>query len=227
MQRSTRNTLLLALLLAPTVAFAPSCKSSEPARPALKTLDVSSQLVGVYEALTAELGAASTAVERLRGTVESQGIIRREKVAVGDLQAAYDSLGAAIGSLEKSQKSVVGARETLRKTVEKQLQQWDADIAAFESADLRATTQKRRDTAATRFATLSTELDGVATSVQGYLGRLSEVKRALANDLTPEGVGALDTILKDTAGASKPLTDEVGRAVAALREYAGTLSAKG
>jgi hypothetical protein len=223
----TRPRLSALILIAPLLAIAPACQSSEAARPAAKTRDVTSELVDLYGALKTQLIDAAASVDTLRATVESEDDVDRDDIAVGDVEEAYSDLGASLDGLEKSTASVARARETLRMAVEDQMKSWDADIATFDSAEVRAATQRRRDTTATNFVGLSSELDELTRSVDVYIGRLGVVRQALANDLTPRGIGAFDSILDDASDDVKPVTAALRRAVRSLEEYSGTMSATG
>lgn len=226
MHRSTPAALGLSLLFFAPIALTTAC-SGGGGRPAERTIGSTERLVGEVEAVGAALGAVTSALEGLRGTVETQGLLKREKVAVADVEKAYGTLEDALDEVREASKDVAKGREALREAVDRQLAKWDADIKTFQSTDLKKSTQQRRDATQARFNALSAELDGFSQRVDGYVARLAEIETALAHDLTPAGVGALDGVLKDAAGASKPVAEEVLKAAQLVRDYAATLSANG
>jgi len=217
---------LLALALVPTLVLAPGCGGTA-ARPVEKTMDQTSRLVSAYESLSGRTDGVVTALEGLRGSVESEGILQRERVATGDIEKGYKSVKSAISDLMKATKEVESARSGLKSSVERQLKKWDADLATFESEDLRRAMLTRRTLTAERFTALSNELDRADLMSAQYVIEVSAIERALGHDLTPEGVGALGSVLLDAESHATPVTNAVQRAVAAAHEYVSTLSASG
>jgi len=216
--------LLLALLAAFVPAFS-SCASK--GTPAQRTVSVSERLTTEFEALAANANAVSAAADKLRDSVETQGIINREKVAVGDVEGAYKEFRAALGDVRASKKQLASSRKSLQSAMDSYIATWDKDIASYESEDLKKRSQERRDDGLARFTRIGEELTKGGQEVDAYIARLTELESALANDLTPAGVGSLDGLLESAGADGKKLAEVATKVADKVREYVGTLKATG
>jgi hypothetical protein len=224
-QSVPRSSSLALALLATMVAAFTSCASS--GTPSQRTVTVSERLTGEFEALGANANAVSAAVDKLRDSVETTGIINREKVAVGDIEGSFKEFRKAVDGVRSSKRQLESSRKSLQSAMDQYLATWDKDIASYESEDLKRRSQERRDDGQARFVRVTAELEKGGQEVNAYIGRLTELQSALANDLTPAGVGNLDDMLEQ-AGADGKKLGEVAMALAdKVREYVGTLKATG
>lgn len=220
-------TCFLSLILVTCLAqLGASCASSDE-RPSERTTNQTERLTADYVTLAASVEEQVTALGAVRTTVETQGILHREDVAVGDVAGAYKGYNSALGDLRASGRRVATSRESMNRSMETYIKDWDKEIAAFQSDDLKRSAQRRRDSTRSRFEDLSAELDKTTQRFDGYVAHLSEIEKALALDLTPAGVGALDGVLRDAMAAGGPVREDALRMVEVLREYAATLSAGG
>lgn len=222
-QRSSIRALLALALLGSLLPALNSCASS--GKPADRSVEVTGRLTSEFESLGVNANSVSAAIDVLRASVERQGIINRESVAVGDIDSAFKSFRKAVEGVRASKKQLSSSRASLQKSMDSYLATWDKDIASYESEDLKKRSQERRDDSLARFTRISEELTEGGQKVDAYIARLGELESALMNELTPGGVNALDDELKKAGEDSKQLGDVATKIAAKLREYAGTLQA--
>ncbi len=222
-QRGSLSTFLALALLCTLLPALNSCASS--GKPADRSVEVSGRLTSEFEALGVNANAVSAAVDVLRGSVERQGIINRENVAVGDIDSAFKSFRKAVEGVRSSKKQLSSSRGSLESSVDSYHASWDDDIASYESADLRKRSQERRDDSLARFTRISEELTEVGQRVDAYIARIGDLESALMNELTPGGVNALDDELMKAGEDSKQLGADATQSAAKLREYVGSLRA--
>lgn len=222
-QRGPLGAFLALALLCSLFPALTSCASS--GRPADRSVEVTGRLTSEFEALGVNASAVGAAVDVLRTSVERQGIINRESVAVGDIDSAFKSFRKAIAGVRSSKKQLASSRVSLQKAMDSYVKSWDKEIASYESEDLKKRSQERRDDALARFARVSEELTAGGQEVDAYISRISDLESALAHDLTPGGINALDDELQKAGADGKRLGDVASKIAAKLREYAGTLQA--
>ncbi|MEZ6014567.1 MAG: hypothetical protein R3F49_05595 [Planctomycetota bacterium] len=223
----TAGASLALTLTASFLLLLSGCASDGGKRPANRSLDLTGRLTEQYQALSGSLDGAVQALSTLRGTVERQGIIQRQSVAVGDVEGAFKGLKASLAGLRKATASVESAQAGLGNSFNAYLATWDKEIAGFQSEDLKESAQRRREASDGRFKALTAELSQATPSFERYIGRVAELEKALSLDLTPAGVGALDSVLEDAIDAAKPLREETERLAGLTREFGQTLTAAG
>jgi hypothetical protein len=219
-----RPRALRALFLVPVLVLAACAATGKPVE---RSANATTALAERYAEAGTALDSVAAGFSALRDTVETQGIINREKVAVGDVAAAFKGLQKEIDVLGAATKRVQSGRESLRRAMDGYLAAWDKELAGFQSEDLKRASEKRRDSTRASFESLVAELTTVDQGVEGYLGRLAEIEKALGHDLTPAGVSALDGVLSDAAKEAAPLRKTVDGAAELVRGFAAKLSAGG
>jgi exonuclease VII small subunit len=219
---SLKTFLVLALLATLTPAFT-ACASS--GKPVDRSVKVTGKLTNDFDTLATNANAVTTAVDALRDSVETQGIINREKVAVGDIEAAFKGFRKAVEGVRTSKKQLASNRSSLKSAMDSYIASWDKEIATYESEDLKKRSQERRDDALARFTRVTEELEQGGLEVDAYIARLGQLDSALVHDLTPGGVSALDDELKKAGSDGEKLGEVATKIADRLREYAGTLQA--
>jgi hypothetical protein len=214
--------LVLAVLAATTSTFTGCASSGKPAEQSVK---VTGKLSGDFEALATNANAVSDSVDALRGSVETKGIINREKVAVGDIEGAFKGFRKAVEGVRTSKKQVASNRTSLQSAMDSYIAGWDKEIATYESEDLKQRSQERRDDALARFAKVKEELEKGGQEVDAYITRLTDLESAISHDMTAVGVSALDDELDKAGSDGEKLAEAATKIAESLREYAGTLQA--
>src|SRR5688572_3148102 len=117
-----RSPLVLALLatLAPTFT---SCASTSSA-PAERTVTASERLTGEFDMLATNANAVSTAVDKLRASVDTKGIINREVVAVGDVEGSFKEFSKAVAGVRSSKTQLQSSRKSLKSAMDSYLAKW-------------------------------------------------------------------------------------------------------
>lgn len=222
-QTSFPRAFLVLTLLATLAPVFTACASS--GKPVDRSVQVTGKLTGEFEALATNANAVTTASDALRNSVESKGIINREKVAVGDIESAFKRFRKAVDGVRSSKKQLASNRSSLKSAMDSYIASWDKDIATYASEDLKKRAQERRDDTLARFARVTEELETGGAEVDAYIARLGDLDSALVHDLTPGGVSALDDELKKAGEDGKKLGEVATKIAEKLREYVGTLQA--
>jgi chromosome segregation ATPase len=217
--------MLAPLALSGLLLGACASSGSSGEQKAGKTVTNVEKLAAELTTLGTSLGTAQASIDQLQGSVETKGVFDREKVATGDLQAAFKGYGNAVDEVRASAKRVTKANESLKASMTAYVQAWEQDLAAVQSASLREASLERRAEAQERFDEVSAEFGELWQRVEAHVAHLGEIELALGADLTPGGIGAIDDDLESAEEANDDLQEDLTDATKRLAAFAESVRA--
>ncbi len=141
---------------------------------------------------------AQNAEVQLKTTVDALNALNelaREKK--GDIKAAYQVFAA---ELPKTEAAANWARTRLQWMTgdgQKYFDTWQATVGSINNESLRKKAQKRLDTVKANYDKLGKALKKASDKAQPFLSDLQDVQKALANDVTPDGLKSVRSVIDD------------------------------
>jgi uncharacterized phage infection (PIP) family protein YhgE len=199
--------LATALLLS---ALPLACKTTEGHDRAETTAD---QVV----ALGAAAGGTQSALDQTLKSLE-------EVVATKDKspKTAYDAFAKGYGSFVEEFASLNSTRAGLKSKAEVWFTEFEKQNSAIQDADLRKSGEKRLETFREGIAETSKQVDKLIEGTSGVEARLKDLRTFLSNDLTPDGIGAVEDRIKDLAKDGRKAAGGLGE----LRKSSEALAEK-
>jgi len=216
-QLQARSAGVLATLL--LAACASSGGASSAVDSSARTASAAERLSAALGRLASELEAVDEAIDGVRGTVGTEGFLRREKVARGDIPAAFSGYQSALRTARGTHGRVESMNATLGREMESYLSIWDRNLAQMHSEELVSMSTRRREEARGRFERVGKAYQEVWDLCTAQMQHLEELELAMGSELTPDGIGGLDGALSkarnENQGVEKGLT-KVSSAMAEL-----------
>jgi len=113
------------------------------------------------------------------------------KQSKGDLRPAYDAFAAEIPKTEAAANSTRTRVKWMGGEGQKYFEGWQKDIDSIANESLRKKAQKRLDGVKKSYDKVAVELTKGAEKFAPFLSDLNDIKKTLANDVTPSGVKAI------------------------------------
>jgi DNA repair exonuclease SbcCD ATPase subunit len=108
-----------------------------------------------------------------------------------ELNDAFKRYSADVDKMRAQSKRVDAAAAGLRKDAQTYLANWEASHSKIQNDELRATSERRRQTVMNRYESLQTSYDHTHTALDAFTRNLEDVRTAVQNDLTARGVQAV------------------------------------
>jgi len=162
----------------------------------------------------------------------------KAKTEVNDATAALDRLSAQGGNLEQSFKQYTVAvkdvqasgdrararAQAMRENARQYVAKWEKEMNQVTSPELRAGAAERRQRVKDSFDGIVSTGRSVRDAYQPFLKDLQDIHLALANDLTPGGVGAAKAAIDDAKAEGKTLNERIDALIAKLDEVSSGMS---
>jgi outer membrane murein-binding lipoprotein Lpp len=129
----------------------------------------------------------------------------------GNLKPKYKKFAAAVSSLESEAKSVSRKSEAMQKQGAAYFTQWDKDLATIQNEDIRTRSEDRRRAVASRFEKLGASYEKVRSDFLPFLSDVTDIRTALANDLTVGGLAEIKPVAGKAEVDAVPLRASLGQ----------------
>lgn len=124
--------------------------------------------------------------DQLQATVVSLEALAKQKE--GALKPAYDAFVVEVGRTQEKAAVTAKRAESMAAEAKSHFGTWQAEIDSISSESLKKKGQKRLDAVRKSFDKATTALTKASGSFAPYLSDLDDVRKILANDLTPGGI---------------------------------------
>lgn len=215
----------IGLALIALVPMMHACKSSSSATTASSTVESSKNLQADVDALNKGVKETATALEALRATTKTEGLINKTEKVVGDIAAAFKTYADSVDKIEGQRKNVASEGEVFKKQFTTYVTGWEASMSTVENADVRKAADQRRADARKNFDTANTQLAQMQTRLDALLADFVGVRSALQNDLNPDGMKAIDDVMKRAVKGSEDVEDDLSKVSKTLEAFSQKLLA--
>lgn len=206
MKSTIRFTLLATLLAFPLLGCA---SSGDPQRQAaVNTIKGVQAYSTAAEDAKAQVGETLSAMEALPGSGTN-------------LADAYDTYVDQLDAMEQAMNQLREQRGEMRTRFARYQENWYGDTLTLESENLQQAAQRRLQEVRRDFEAVEPSYQEVTRTGNTFLGKLSEVRRYLANDLTAPALDALAPSLeqsRQTAADFRTALDRLVVKLTTLRE---------
>ncbi len=135
--------------------------------------------------------------DQLQATVNSIDALVKQKE--GDMKPTYNAYVADVTKAQADAAKTVKRSTAMEADAKAHFATWQQDIEGIANEKLRKQAQKRLAAVQKSYDKATAELQAAGTSFNPYLSDLADIKKMLANDLTPGGVKAI----KGTVSSAK------------------------
>jgi len=128
----------------------------------------------------------------------------------GDLKAQYKTFSDDVDKLNTSFTTMRDRVYDMRSNRDAYMQQWQSDVNALSSEELKDRARQRMDTAKANFAKLSDSINAVNDTSNAFLADVNDLRRYFGGDLTATGVKSVPDVVSRThteADATKAKID--------------------
>jgi len=143
--------------------------------------------------LAASIKEARTEATRTHGQLEAtlSALNALTKQKEGDLRPAYNAFAAEIPKTEAAANSTRTRVKWMGGEGQKYFEGWQKDVDSIANESLRKKAQQRLDGVKKSYDKVAVELTKGAEKFTPFLSDLNDIKKTLANDVTPSGVKAI------------------------------------
>jgi malate synthase len=135
--------------------------------------------------------------DQLQATVDALAALAKQKE--GTLKPAYDTFVAEVGRAHAKATATTARAAKMESEAKAHFGAWQKELDSISSDSLRKKGQKRLDAVQKSYSKVAGSLGRAGTSFNPYLSDLDDIRKILANDLTPGGIRAI----RNTVGSAK------------------------
>ena len=140
------------------------------------------------------------------------------------LKSAYGKFNKAVKRLEASADRVTKRRDSMQRNRDAYIKRWQEDLEKVQNPEVQASLAERMKAIRANFEDVQNAANGVRLAYQPLMRDLRDLQKALALDLNPAGVSALQPALDRARSEAITLKDEIAELQAELTEIAGSMS---
>ena len=205
--RIVTNSAVLALLLASLVLV--GCQSTGTDKAAA----ASSSLEAYNTGLQKGLGDVDRAVDMLKQLSD----------ATGQLRPQFETLQAAIATLDSHAQRLRSMRETMTANKNAYFAKWNENNSAIKDPELRKASEGRRTEAMSAFEKLSKDVTDGANLFKPFMSKLKDIEKYLDVNLNAAGIKAVGEKVKEIAAEAGPVKEKVAAVQADLESLIATM----
>jgi hypothetical protein len=209
-----------------------SMKPTTRTRSILTTLSLALLLAGTAKAGQEELATsmketrleAERTRDQLKATLASvTALTKQEK---GDLRPAYETFAAEIPKTEAAAAATRKRVAFMQGDGLKYFDDWQKTIDSINNESLRKKSTKRFEAVKKSYIKVTAQLQEAAEKFNPFLSDLSDIQKALANDVTARGVKSLRSTVNDTNWRFKAVNRTVNDALEEMSKMEKSLSSE-
>lgn len=144
-----------------------------------------------------------------------------------DLSTQFKTYSSNLKNLESSAGKVRDLATEMGIKSQQYFAAWDTQIADIENEDIRERSAERRKTIEENFTKIQKEYSEVRGEFKPLLSDLQDVRTALSNDLTMEGLKSIDKTVKGIAGKADDVKESLQELEKRFRDVGVKLSNAG
>lgn len=198
----------------------------------LLTLGLISLLVSAVQASQEQLAAsiretrneATRTREQLKATLDSITALTQQKE--GDLRPAYNAFAAEVPKTEAASAWTATRVQWMAGDGQRYFDTWQGTISSISNKSLQKKAQKRFDEAKKSYDKISIALKEAGEKFRPFLSDLSDIQKALANDVTPAGVRNIRSTVKSANFRYGGVSSAVEKALKEMDKMQASLSSE-
>lgn len=148
-------------------------------------------------------------VDRVMGSLRAIG-------TAPDLKKSYAEFSKSVDSLEKVAADVRSRWAGLTSRADAYRTAWEREAASLSSEAAKATAAERRETFDATMRSLTISMGDLKDAYDGYIADIQDIRVLLANDLTADGIKAVQPLVSAAGGAASNVQAKLNEAVRLL-----------
>jgi len=149
--------------------------------------------------------------DQLQTTVDSISALVNQKK--GDLKPAYEKFEAQVAKTQAAAAATKARAQKMQTEAATHFSAWKTELDSINNPKLKAKGMKRQETVEKSYNRVTKQIQEAAEKFDPYLSDLADMKKMLANDLSPSGVKALRGTVSDAkfhlTFVRRPLNDAI------------------
>jgi DUF2959 family protein len=180
------------------------------------------------EQLASSIKQARTEAEattaQLNSTLAALNALTSQKK--GDLNPAYQAFRAEIPKTRTAATATSGRVESMTKQRAKYFSDWQSTIDGINNKSLQKKAQKRLNAASQSYDKAEAAMQTAAEKFRPFLSDLSDIEKALSQDVTASGVKNMKSVVRSANWNYKFVTSAINDALKEMRKMEGALSSE-
>ncbi len=115
-----------------------------------------------------------------------------------DVQKAYDEYAKNVSKMDKTGNALLKHTTQMTARGNDYFEEWQKSGTTYTNPRIQALSQERRNELQTSFNRIAQSSPGVTGSLNSYLSNLKQIQTFLSNDLTPQGIAAISSVVRST-----------------------------
>jgi hypothetical protein len=177
------------------------------------------QLAASINETRAEAGRAA---DQLRTTLDTLTTLTKQNK--GDLRPAFDAFTAEIPKTQAAAKQTRTRVQWMENDGLNYFKSWQQTVDSIGNESLRKKAQKRLDVAKKSYDKVRTSLKSAAEGFEPFLSDLTDIQKALSQDVTAGGVKAMRSTVGDANWRYKTVNKTIKEALKEMDKMAKSLS---
>lgn len=192
------------------------------------------------------IGCATTGTERATKTTRSMQTVENEYYQVTsqvdatnaslqevispnqtDLKKAFEKYKTEVDTMERLGKQLDQDSADMKARGQNYFSEWEKQEATYSNPQIRQLSDERRIQLRDVFARIPEASSGVRQSLHSYLADIKDIRKYLSNDLTPQGVEAIEPVAQKAIQDGDELKISVKPVLAAIQRARTAMSQGG
>ena len=161
-------------------------------------------------------GDASTSIQKTavgidKGEVQIDAVLLALSDLVNhpntDLKAQFEKFNTSVDKLDSLSKDVSKQAVAMQAQGAAYFQQWNTDLDTMQNEDIRSRSTERKNLVAARFDRVRASYAQAKNAFVPFMSRLTDVRTALATDLTTEGLASVKSVANEAKTDATPLRE--------------------
>ena len=162
--------------------------------------------------------------DQLKATLSALNALSRK--SQGDLKGAYDAFAVEVPKTEAAAAWTKTRVEWMEGDGQRYFETWQASVNSIANASLRKKAQRRLDSVKASFQKVNKSLVTARDKFQPFLSDLSDIQKALANDVTPAGVKAVRSTVEEADWNHKFVSNAIQQALKEMKKMEEALGSE-
>jgi hypothetical protein len=145
----------------------------------------------------------------------------------GNLEQSYKQYTVAVKDVQTAGDRAKARAKTMKDNARQYVAKWEKEMEQVSSPELRAGAAERRQRVKDNFEQITASGRAVRDAYDPFLKNLQDIQRALASDLTPDGVHAAHFAIDKAKTQGTALNTQIDGLIANLDEISAGLSGSG
>lgn len=193
-------------------------------------------LVGSVSACahTGRVSESEKSVDSIRGVANKLSLAQTEidkvDTALDDLstasnmQTAFKTYVKSVASIQAARQRTTVQRANMQKNSRQYIAKWQKELESIQDPDVKNALAERKEKVASSFEDIGSLMDDLREAYQPYFTNITEIRKALALDLNPSGVKALEPAINKAKIQSENVKEQITKVRLELEKIAGSMS---